>query len=1424
MKHHAKASSSASSMRQGTPLGRIFRGAFATRGASSDADGSGAPSYARAGVLAAIALFALAVFAPASNAAQLVEFGQFCAESGEEAGQCKNGEGVAVNRTGAGGVDPGDVYVVDRGNNRIQEFSASGDFVRMWGKNVNDEGGTGFEVCTAAEEAHCQAGTSSAEAGALNFGRGVAIDQQTGNVYVAESSNRRVTVYSAEGAFEGAFGWKVKVTGAAEELQFCTEASGCQAGKSTPSAGGFNNLATGAMAVDPTSHNLWVGDSTNRRINEFQLELTGEEVTGVTFVRALGWNVDASSPAEELQECTTVTGCKQAAAAGPGDGRFNEPRGIAVDSTGYVYAASAGTNCTTAPCQVFKFNSDGTFKEVFGPSSGGNEGCQLTWNTDFGNDHGTFGMEVDPSTQHLYLARKTEKTAFEICEFDSSGTLQSRSPNTPIPTNLGGSNHQTLALGIGGRVYAEAATEANDAWPVHILGLVPAPGAKILPATELTPTSATLNGEITVPSPGGTGFDVAYRFEYSGDFGLTWKTAPIFGNASLGTTVAGPHAVEQKIYGLLPNTTYKLRLVAITSFTTTVESTFSTPVGLPEVEETPVDVTQTSATMQARIDPSGATTTYHFEWGAGSGGSYEHRVPTDHELFAGSGNESVRVTANISGLSPVSHFHFRVVATNSKGTTVGPDQPFETLNAAGLPNNRGYELVSPADKGASGSVATFTSQQMGTQASSDGGQFLYPIENGIAAATAGGNTRWQASRTGAGWLSSQLSAPSLIPPPLDGFNSEPSFVLFSPPDLSCAIVQSYNPLTADTPQVDVERGVKNLYRRNADGSWDLITNSVPLNPEAVDANGIYYKQLEASDDCTRVLFSTPYELIVGASGLYEWDEGTLRDAGVRPDGSVGPLLDGSAGADVPAVMGGETNLQGTARWNAVTPGGALFFTAFSDEGADNGTPAAFMRSPGGGSIVDISQSQTGVPTNGARFEAASADGGTVVFRANYGIAATSSTGSTGEACGPQTGETGFGTTAPPIEPKACDLYAYDVATGELTDLSADANSADPLGAAVQGAVAVSDDGSHVYFAALGQLVPGKGRTYAQNVAGEGSANVYLANDGEVSYVTTLERGNGDLFAGALMRRPTSWSAEASVDGHVLVFESSSDLAGLETGRGKSVYRYSADTNGLRCISCRPDGHATLNPSDVRMLAPARANYLTDRPRAMSINGDRVFFSSIDVLTPGAELGETDAMGNVIKTNVYEWEEGAVYLVATVERSGGFGLGEYLGASASGNDVFIATDRQLAPQDKDGVADVYDVRVDGGFPLAPEPPECQVDESVPLQANQMYCQGAKSASPETFSPASRSASGENVSEPRGGKPCLKQARRAQALSRRAKVLRHKAKRARRMHNGKAAHRYTRAARHSAKAARRKSAAAKRCQRGARSANINRGGAK
>ncbi len=88
----------------------------------------------------------------------------------------------------------------------------------------------------------------------------------------------------------------------------------------------------------------------------------------------------------------------------------------------------------------------------------------------------------------------------------------------------------------------------------------------------------------------------------------------------------------------------------------------------------------------------------------------------------------------------------------------------------------------------------------------------------------------------------------------------------------------------------------------------------------------------------------------------------------------------------------------------------------------------------------------------------------------------------------------------------------------------------------------------------------------------------------------------------------------------------------------------------------------------------------------------MFFGSVERLTPEAE-SQANARGE-LQPNVYEYTNGRVYLIAS---SAGL-----LGTTPSGNDVLFETVAQLAPQDRDGALDVYDARVNGGFPtLAPQ---------------------------------------------------------------------------------------------------------------------------
>ncbi len=353
-------------------------------------------------VVAICAILALASTqaAPAS-AESLGKIGQIPAAGGAGAGALAGPRTVAVNRTGAGGVTAGDVYVLDN-NNRVSELSADGSFVRAFGYDVVSSGehdaGVGPEICEAVSSPTdvCKAGVANALAGGLSNAQGIAVDQGNGNVYVYEVANRRVSVFSAKGVFEGAFGWKVKAGAeAAAELQFCTTAgTGCQAGESTASAGGFaTNTATPRNLALDAGGNLYVPDAGNRRIEVFSPTLNGSgEVTGVSFVRAVG----------------------------AGEFSASNPTSVAVDSVGAIYAvstSSGGACSSTAPCRIQKFNADGTIADAnFGPDGGE---CPITETAGFfvtgPSGRGVIAAALDPATDNLYVLRRVLAGEAQVC-------------------------------------------------------------------------------------------------------------------------------------------------------------------------------------------------------------------------------------------------------------------------------------------------------------------------------------------------------------------------------------------------------------------------------------------------------------------------------------------------------------------------------------------------------------------------------------------------------------------------------------------------------------------------------------------------------------------------------------------------------------------------------------------------------------------------------------------------------------------------------------------------------------------------------------------------------------------------------------------------------------------------------------------------
>lgn len=87
------------------------------------------------------------------------------------------------------------------------------------------------------------------------------------------------------------------------------------------------------------------------------------------------------------------------------------------------------------------------------------------------------------------------------------------------------------------------------------------------------------------------------------------------------------------------------------------------------------NVASTKATLNGMVNPNGFETTYQFEYGTTTG--YGSKAPASAKSI-GSGTSSVEVSEKLEGLTPETTYHFRLVATNAKGTSKGPDQTFTT--------------------------------------------------------------------------------------------------------------------------------------------------------------------------------------------------------------------------------------------------------------------------------------------------------------------------------------------------------------------------------------------------------------------------------------------------------------------------------------------------------------------------------------------------------------------------------------------------------------------------------------------------------------------------------------------------------------------------------------------------------------------------
>jgi hypothetical protein len=1030
---------------------------------------------------------------------------------------------------------------------------------------------------------------------------------------------------------------------------------------------------------------------------------------------------------------------------GTGSGSFSQPGAVAVDQDEHwVYVLDRGTG------SLLRFDVKGQ------PVAFGGSASYISKNVisgfSFFAGNGESQVAVDPSSHDIYVTTQQALLAFHA---DGEPAIFSAGPGAgtnEIPYPHPGTELLGVAVDANGAIYAsdysgatvdiyahsgEPITEFSVAEPANLA--VDTSGAvyvnrwhssvlkftpSVYPVTPLTTYTAAPE-PLDTPEAYSVAVDPAtndvYVAQGIADHAIAWydevgALEATFGNGEEGvylgvgidgesTTIFGAHgggSGPSRIEIFKPKEVY---------------------LGPPRIANISVnDVSAESATVTAAINPGSYETTYVFQYGLQDCSLGPCTSVPATAMDIGSGHEPVKVSQPLSGLSADTVYHYRVVAQNSKGSNLEleSDHAFTTQTSSlgfELSDSRAWELVSPPNKG--GAVLQ-GSQNAHIQAAANGGSIVYASRGSIEHESAGNRTAEAsnvfAHRTGSGWSSKDIALPNdRVTNIAVGSLSE--YKLFGR-DLSAGLVEprSSAPLSPQSTE-------RTPYLRQSTEPpvfTPLVTgDNVPDGTEFGGNPGDNLGPVNiagATPDMTHVVLNAQVPLVEGAppspfNSLYLWSGGRLQAVSVLPAAEGGGLADTETlGSGSHQISAGHTID------NAISSDGSRIFWS-----AHNLT-ALYLRDTVAEETVriDVEAGGSGSGASEPIFQGASTDGTVVFF--------TDSQQLTDDA-----------------SPDGRDLYRCEVPLGSiapacssLIDISAPA-ALSGESAEVQGlASGVGDDGSTIYFVALGVLdtrVNQEGQTPTPE-----RPNLYVWHKGEgIRYIATLSKEDNHDW-GTSLGISSRESAAASPNGRYLAFASERSLAGndnldLETGEPvQRIYRYDAIADQLACISCKPSGGAPEGElAGVIKLADPRAQWEGDliaatlpeptlfdvvseislySPRAVLDNG-RVFFNAVDSLVPADVNGQWD---------VYQYEPLGLGScsqssgdAATARSAGGCvslissGTGDseagFLDASESGDDVFFMTPARLNAVDNDSELDVYDARVNGVPASLPHHAEC-----------------------------------------------------------------------------------------------------------------------
>jgi hypothetical protein len=564
---------------------------------------------------------------------------------------------------------------------------------------------------------------------------------------------------------------------------------------------------------------------------------------------------------------------------------------------------------------------------------------------------------------------------------------------------------------------------------------------------------------------------------------------------------------------------------------------------------------------------------------------------------------------------------------------------------AALPDERGWEMVSPLDKNG-GQVDRPGALSGGgaLQAAADGDSVTYGSAASFGAGAEGAPpaSQYISRRDAGGWSTENVSAPLYS----GSYGVEPEGVpyrLFSG-DLARALMLNghhcrgeaqgcavANPPLAGT---DAPVGYQNYYLRDgATGAFGALLGLSDVAGLALEPADFELTLAGASPDLRHVVLSTCAALTAEAvevplgegcdpeeQNLYSWSAGAgLSLVNLAPGDAVG-----TPGAAIAAPAGAVSADGARVYWN------------------DTATGNLFLREGAQSKQVDTAAG------GGGTLETAAADGGTAIYT------------------------------------KAGHLWSYDAETESSADLT-------PSGGVV-GALGASIDATRVYY------LTGSGLFLWQ--AGD-TTEVADAADAS-NYPPAV--GTARVGADGAHLAFVSTSPLTAYDNTEAAPKACGD-PGVSGERCAEVYLYDAEADLLRCASCkakgRPTGPSTLPGATANGEGPAATR--SYKPRALSSGGGRLFFDSRDNLAST----DTNADWDVYQWEVNglgscEKAPGCLALISSGRSEGG---ASFVDASSQGEDVFFLTDGSLVGSDP-GSVDLYDARVGGGFPEPEAPIACE----------------------------------------------------------------------------------------------------------------------